>query len=160
MAVSVDELIEEAEIAKNTFYTFFPSKEDLLSEIVRPVFERGIEELKRVHTQSPIDTARGIADAYLKLWHEDRNGLTVAKKLGMNHFSLIEDVHSKFSDVLREKLKTLQKSGDLRNDCELFSAQIIARSSILYLEVYSQGENLDEQFRTTIEGLLLKNPNT
>ena len=56
-AVSVDELIEEAEIAKNTF---FASKEDLLSEIVRPVFERGIEELKSVKTQRAGDTARGI----------------------------------------------------------------------------------------------------
>lgn len=158
--MSVDELIEEAEIAKNTFYTFFASKEDLLSEIVRPVFERGIEELKSVKTQRAGDTARGIADVYLSLWHEDRYALTVAKKLGMNQFSLIEDVHTKFSDLLRAKLRTLVKSGNLRNGSELFSAQIIARSAILYLEVYSQGENLDEQFRTTIEGLLLKRPET
>lgn len=154
-AVSIDELVEAAEIARKTFYTFFASKDDLLSDIVRPVFERGIKELSALKTDSAYKTARGIADIYLTLWHEYPQALAITMKLDMKYFFLIEDLHTKFSDALRGKLRTLERSGDLRNGNAIYSAQIVARSAILFLEVYSQDKSPDQLFRTTIEGLLL-----
>ncbi len=158
-AVSIDDLVEEAEIAKKTFYTFFGSKEDLLSEIVRPVFERGIRELSSLKTDSAHKTAKGVADVYLTLWDEYPQALAIAMKLDMKYFFLIEEVHTKFSTALRKKLKTLEDSGELRNGNAIYSSRIIARSAILFLEVYSEDESPDQLFRTTIEGLLLKCPN-
>ncbi len=158
-SVSVDDLVEDAEIAKKTFYTFFGSKEELLSDIVRPVFERGIEELSSLKTDSAQKTAQGVADVYLTLWEEYPQALAVAMKLDMKYFFLIEEVHTKFSTALRKKLKVLEDSGELRNGNAIYSSRIIARSAILLLEVYSEDESPDQLFRTTIEGLLLKCPN-
>lgn len=154
-AVSIDEIIEEAEIARKTFYTYFASKDDLLLDIVRPVFERAIEKLSALKVNGARQTAKGIADVYLTLWHEYPQALAITMKLDMKYFFLIEDVHTKFSKALRKKLKTLEESGDLRNGNAIYSSQIVARSAILFLEVYSQDENPDRLFRTTIEGLLL-----
>ncbi len=157
-AVSIDDLVEEAEIAKKTFYTFFSSKEDLLSDIVRPVFERGIEELSSLKTDSAQKTAQGVADVYLTLWEEYPQALAIAMKLDMKYFFLIEEVHTKFSKALRKRLKAFEDSGELRNGNAIYSSRILARSAILFLEVYSEDESLDQLFRTTVEGLLLKCP--
>ena len=43
--VSVEEIIAAAEIARSSFYRFFSNREEVLANIIRPVFEQGIVEL-------------------------------------------------------------------------------------------------------------------
>ena len=154
--VSIENIIEESEIARTTFYTFYPSKEALLTDIVRPVFERGIEEFRLIDAKEPRQIARGIANVYLTLWRENRDAFQLAKRMGMKHFPLFEDLHQDYSNMLRKILGVLQQSGRLRNNNAAYTSQLIARSVVLFLEVYSQDDNFENLFRTTMEGLLLK----
>jgi len=154
--VSIEEIIEGAEMARTTFYTFYPSKEDLLADIVLPVFEQGIQDLKRIRIGSPEAVARAIADVYLGLWQENRDALIVAKKLGMKYFALIEEVHRAWGEALRRPLDALEKSGRLRNGKAAYAAQLIARSAVQFLEIYGGDACCKELFRDTMEGLLVK----
>jgi len=70
--VSVEEIIEAAEIARSSFYRFFSSRDQVLTNIIRPVFEQGLLELEKIKTADPADTMSGIFDTYIKLWEWQR----------------------------------------------------------------------------------------
>ena len=54
--VSVEEIIDAAEIARSSFYRFFSNREQVLANIIRPVFEQGLLELEKISTNDPAGT--------------------------------------------------------------------------------------------------------
>lgn len=154
--VSVEDILAATGIARSSFYRFFPNREALLADIVRPVFKRGLVEIKIIPDASPRQVMRGIFDAYLILWERDADALRVATRIGGVYFSLFEDVHGEFRRELVELIRRVQPSGILLNGDADYSARLIARVAVPTLEVFSANPERSGLFTAAMEGLLLR----
>ena len=156
--VSVEDILAASAIARSSFYRFFSNREDVLSQIVRPVFQRGLTELDSVALDDGEAIMTGILTVYLKLWQRSPNALRLSTRLGGVYFSLFKDVHDDFRNRLMALVKAADAYGILRNDDADYSGRLIARVAVPALEVYSGDPNREQLFMTSMKGLLLKNP--
>jgi AcrR family transcriptional regulator len=155
-AVSVDHIVVAAEIARSSFYRFFPNREEVLSSIIRPMFESGIASMATLQRRPPRQIVAGILDMYLRLWQQSPDALRLATRMGGAYFRLFEDVHAAYRERLTALLELVAATGTLLNDSGQYSARLIARSAVPVLEVYGDDPRLESLFRRTMTGLLLK----
>ena len=76
--VSVEDIITAADISRSTFYRFFANREEVLSNIIRPLFRQALDDIREVIPLSPDDIMDGIADVYLGLWTRNADALRIA----------------------------------------------------------------------------------
>ena len=154
--VSVEEIIDVAEIARSSFYRFFSSREDLLTKIIRPVFEKGTASLDAIVTDAPLAIMSAVFDAYLSLWRSGPNALKVSTRIGGKHFYLFDDLHAGYRSRLMALVEQVQSSGILLNDSADYSARLIARSAVPVMEVYCSDPDFEQLFHQTMRGFLLR----
>lgn len=155
-SVSVDHIVQAAEIARSSFYRFFPNREEVLSSIIRPVFESGLAMMADVARRPPRDVVDGILDMYLALWRAGPESIQLATRMGGRYFRLFEDVHARYRGTLVELLVRVEATGLLLNGSGSYSARLIARGAVPVLEVYRNDPELESLFRRTLRGMLLK----
>lgn len=154
--VSVEDILSATGIARSSFYRFFPNREALLADIVRPVFERGLAQLNAIPDASPRQVMVGVFEVYLSLWERNADALRVATRIGGVYFSLFEDVHGEFRRALVQLVGRVHPAGILLNDDADYSARLIARVAVPILEVFSTSPDHCRLFTAAMEGLLLK----
>jgi AcrR family transcriptional regulator len=154
--VSVEDILAASGIARSSFYRFFSNREDVLAHIVRPVFQRGLAELRSISSRQGEVIIAGILSAYLQLWRRSPNALRLSTRVGGVHFALIKDVHDEFRVCLEVLVKRANAQGILLNNNPDFSARLIARVAVPTLEVYSGDPNREQLFMKSMKGLLLK----
>jgi AcrR family transcriptional regulator len=154
--VSVEEIIESAGIARSSFYRFFANREQVLTNIVRPVFEAGVIELEGIDNSNPHAIMAGIFGTYLALWRSSPDALRVSSRMGGVHFYLFEDVHRVFREKVSAHLQSIEPSGIFLNGSADLTARILARTGIQILEIYGDDPDFERLFRLTMTGLLIK----
>jgi AcrR family transcriptional regulator len=153
--VSVEEIIDAAEIARSSFYRFFSNREQVLASIIRPVFEQGLVELQAVDTRDPLETMSGIFETYLKLWESNPDAMRVSTRIGGVHFYLFEDIHRRFREKVQMLLNDIEPSGIFLNGSADSTARLLTRTAVPIMEVYDNQPEFEELFRKTMAGLLL-----
>ena len=154
--VSVEDILAASNIARSSFYRFFSNREDVLGQIVRPVFQRGLTELNNVPCEDGDAIMTGILSVYLHLWRRSPNALRLSTRLGGVYFSLFKDVHDDFRRRLEALVAAAGAYDILLNENADYSARLIARVAVPTLEVYSGDPNREQLFMTSMKGLLLK----
>lgn len=155
-AVSVDQLVDAAEIARSSFYRFFANREEVLANIIRPVFEDGLAMMRELEDRPAAGVVHGILDMYLLLWSRGADALRLATRMGGAHFRLFEDLHRPYREALTAQMQRAEPAGILANDSGADSARLIARCAVPVLEVYAGNPRIESLFRQTMTGLLLK----
>lgn len=151
--VSVEDILDEADVARSSFYRFFSNREDVLTEIVRPVFTLGLERLRSVDATSPRAALDGIFQVYLALWRQDPTALRLATRAGGVHFSLFKDLHHQFRTELTALVNVAKPLlADQESDRP---ARLIARLAVPILEVYGDDAALESRFFAAMTGLLV-----
>lgn len=153
--VSVEDIIAAAEIARSSFYRFFSNREEVLANIIRPVFEQGIAALDAIGSSSPAEVMNAILDMYLSLWKSSPDSLRVSTRVGGVHFYLFEDIHLSFRRKLLNKLQSIETSGIFVNGSADYTGRLLARTAIPVLETYSQDKDFENLFRQSMRGFLL-----
>ena len=156
-AVSVEEIIAEAEVSRRTFYTFFANKHELIAAIVLPVFVDGLSQLQALEKQHGDVLIEKIIDTYLALWEQHRDAFYLSTQLDEKAFALVETQHNNFVHVLLNLLKIAEKAGTLKNKSADYSLKLIARSAVPILKIYSADPQSHSLYRETMLGLLKKN---
>ena len=154
--VSVEDILAASSIARSSFYRFFSNREDVLGQIVRPVFQRGLTELNNLPCEDGDAIMTGILSVYLQLWRRSPNALRLSTRLGGVYFSLFKDVHDDFRHRLEALVAAAGSYDILLNENPDYSARLIARVAVPTLEVYSGDPNREQLFMTSMKGLLLK----
>ncbi len=154
--VAVEEIIEEAGIARSTFYSFFANKEQLIEEITRPVFEQGIEQFEKLNDCNTAELMDGILKTYLFLWERNPAALLLSQYMGEKYFPLVEDLHIKFVEQLAAHLSRLEKAKLLRNGSVEYTTRLLARTAVRTLRIYAQDSEFRSLFMNTMRGQLLK----
>jgi AcrR family transcriptional regulator len=155
-SVSVDHIVGAAEIARSSFYRFFPNREEVLASIIRPVFESGVAAMTAMAERPARQVVDGICDMYLALWTSGPEALQLATRMGGAYFRLFQDVHLQYRQVMTALLDRVQATGALLNGSGEYSARLIARSAVPLLEVYREDPAFETLFRQSMRGLLLK----
>lgn len=155
--VSVEDIISSAGIARSSFYRFFANREDVLSSIIRPLFELGLGNLQMLATEQrpPRAIVTGILDTYLSLWRQTPDGLRLSTRAGGVHFELFRDLHKPFRESIDALLQQVAPSGVLRNGSASYSGRLIARTAIPVMEIYHQDPRFHVLYHQTMAGLLL-----
>ncbi len=153
--VSVDRIVAAAGIARSSFYRFFSNREEVLSSIIRPVFEHGVATMREIAGARPRNVIDGVLDMYLSLWNAGAPSLRLATRMGGAYFRLFEDVHREFRVALTDLMRRVEPTGLLLNGSGGDSARLIARTAVPVLEVYAGNPRLEFLFRQTMTGLLI-----
>ena len=153
--VSVDEIIDQAGIAKSTFYTFFPSKNDLVAGILAPIFASGSASLDALGRAPGPEVLEGIAEIYLDLWTEYNTAFLLVTQIGAKHFALVQSEHEMFANSLQAALSRISAPDHLRAKSPELGRKIIAQCAIPLLKTYDGAPAFRDLFRSTLAALLL-----
>jgi len=155
-AVSIENIVQEAGIARSTFYRWFADKEDLLRQIITPVFEDAGALLAVLDKDKPEEIINGVADSYLVIWGKHRDALQLTSNLDATLFPLVADAHNRYAEVLLSHMDILQEVRLLRNDDAHLSAVIMAQTFPRLLQVCETHPQFQNVFKSTVRGMLLK----
>lgn len=154
--VSVEDLLDEADVSRATFYAIFSSKYSLLENILNPIFEIATASIAELQKASAGAGLSGILDTYLKLWRAHREGLLLITAVDAATFRHFEDRHRALNDALYEVLSKAERAGLLRNGSAEFSLKVIARTAIPLLKVYDDHPSGDALFVDAMTALLTR----
>ncbi len=154
--VAIEEIIEEAGIARSTFYSFFASKEQLIKDIAGPFFELGIEKLQELNDCKTDELMDGILAIYLALWRRNPDALLLSQYMGGKYFPLVRDLHNRFVEQLSTLFGRLEEADLLRNDSAKYTARLVSRTVVSTLRIYGDDPQFETLFKNTMRGQLLK----
>ncbi len=155
-AVSIEAIVDAAGIARSSFYRFFRDKEDLLRQIIDPVFELARRELDLIAPDQPELIVNGIAHSYLQVWARHREGLILSLKIGTTLFPLVQASHDRYAEAILALMDRLHACRMLRHDDPHLAARLLAQTAVPALQVCSRHPQSENVFCSTLRGLLLK----
>lgn len=155
-AVSVEELIAEADISRATFYRYFSSKINLLEELLNPIFEDAITLLEASCVDAPMAALEGLIDAYWQLWQRHRDGMLLIPVVSPDAFRHFERQHAALNEAMLRLLEKAERADLLRNGSARYSLKVIARAAIPLLRVYDGHPAAEALFRDALRGLLIR----
>lgn len=155
-AVSVEDLIAEADLSRATFYDIFSSKYELLESILNPVFETAAGAFARLRAQPPLEALHGIIDAYLELWRSHHQGMRLIGAVDAASFRHFEARHRELNGTLLDLLTRAEHAGVLRNGSAHYSQKVIARTAVALLRVYDGHPAAEAMFRDAMSALLIR----
>jgi len=154
--VSIETIVAEAGIARSTFYRWFDDKEDLLRNIIVPVFEDAQASLDAIDPEQPEEIVNRISESYLAIWERYRDALQLTSNLDAALFPLVQDAHNRYAEAILVLMSKLQDVRMLRNDDAHLSAVILAQTFPRLLKVCESHPQFENVFKSTVRGMLLK----
>jgi len=154
-SVRLDQIADEADVSRNTLYSHFATKEQLVEAVMRPALEQGVAELRRLARRPARERIDGILALYLCLWREHASGLVVASRLRTLPPGPLADLHEAFAQGVLSALAAAARAGILRVREPLIAARVVMRVAIPLLELYARYDNLDTLFADSMRGLLV-----
>ena len=154
--VSVEDLLDEADVSRATFYAIFPSKINLLENILNPIFDTATEAISALGKDSARAGLAGILDTYLELWRTHREGLLLITAVDAATFRHFDDRHRALNDAIFAVLARAERADLLRNGSAEYSLKVIARTAIPLLKVYDEHPSGDALFTNAMKALLMR----
>jgi AcrR family transcriptional regulator len=155
-AVSVEELIAEADVSRATFYRFFSSKYKLLETLLDPIFDVAVASMRAEAQHPPAAALEGLVDVYWQLWCRHRDGLLLIPLVRPDAFKHFAKQHAALNDAMLEILMRAESADLLRNGSAHYSLKVIARTAIPLLRVYDGHPAAEALFRDALKGLLIR----
>ena len=153
--VRLDQIADEADVARNTLYSHFSTKEALVEAIVRPGLEQGLSALRKLRGKEPRQRIDGVLEAYLQLWRQHRDSLRVASRLQSFPSGNLAELHQAFAQGVLTALRSAARAGILRVKNPTIAARLVMRVAIPLLELYLGYPNAEQLFHDSMQGLLL-----
>lgn len=155
-AVSMESIALQAGVARSTVYRLFADKEDILRQIVIPVFDEACDALDQLDNEQPEHIINGIAQSYLRVWAGHRDALLFSSNIGQALFPLVQDAHDAYADTIHKLMLQLHEARMLRNDDPVMSAILLAQTATRILKTCESHPQFENVFCHTLRGLLLK----
>ncbi len=154
--VSVEDLLDEADVSRATFYDIFSSKFNLLENILNPIFDTATAAIGALDKESARAGLTGILDTYLELWRTHREGLLLITAVDAATFRHFEARHRALNDAIFAVLTRAERANLLRNGSAEYSLKVIARTAIPLLKVYDEHSSGDALFADAMKALLMR----
>ena len=150
----LDEIADDADVARGTLYNYFPTKEALIIAILKPVLE--LAE-RRVQSMAGLGPRRGV-DAllalFLELWRIHAEPLRVVHQMPQPLGELAA-LHGSFLEGILRVFERSARAGILRTKDGAMAARIVGRVAIPLLELTDGHPRAEALFLESVRGLLL-----
>ncbi|MBI5537432.1 MAG: TetR/AcrR family transcriptional regulator [Deltaproteobacteria bacterium] len=154
--VRLDEIADEADIARATLYSHFATKEALVSAIVRPALEQALHDASGIKLGDAREAVRKLLRLYLKLWKAHPDGMRIGHRIQGTPLGDCADLHRAFMKHVLRVFGAACTAGLLRTGDPTLSAMLLARLAIPMLETYGGLARCDDLFLDSMEGVLLQ----
>jgi AcrR family transcriptional regulator len=89
-AVSIDDIVQKAAVARGTFYFHFPKKDDVLIELIRRSDRHIVARMAAIKRGRPLRTAlRATTDAFAEVWRDRRALLPHAGAVALRRIAMV-----------------------------------------------------------------------
>jgi AcrR family transcriptional regulator len=153
--VSVEDLLEEADVSRATFYDIFSNKNSLLVDIISPILEKAARKIQALEKLPTEQALNAIFQVYLDLWLEHRDGLMLIPLIDANAFQYFQDQHEILNEALLSILLKAEKDNLLRNGSANYSLRVLAKTAIPLLKVYDGHPSGEALFLSGMKALLV-----
>ncbi len=117
--VSIDEIAEEAKVARSTFFNYFPGKEDLLCELALQGIARFADDLEQLKSEPSV--VKRVVQAITNLISESFKYLNISWRVileTMKRPAMPDSPIERFYALLEPLIVEGQQSGELRGDAQ------------------------------------------
>jgi AcrR family transcriptional regulator len=147
-STTVDEITERADVAKGTFFNYFPRKEAVLSYLSESRLVP-VEENAGAMLADPRPARDKLLDLYVScasVYEEDRElSRYVLLELIAHSFEPTEEMGKRWQDQILPLVRQGQEKGDLRADAEAARVEALL-TSIYYATLYEWACCVGEEF--------------
>lgn len=154
--VSVEQIIEAADISRGTFYRLFKDKQEVLAAILRPLMELYGSELASIESADPYEIVDQIVDVYIRIWREAPTAFSLSQKDSIGFFHLIAEAHRPTMTNMQRLFQAIERHDILIADSAEDALALMARSAVVVLRVFDGNPDWERLFRESMRGLLLK----
>jgi AcrR family transcriptional regulator len=132
--VSIEEIVRAAGVARGTFYVHFPSKDDVLIELIRRSDERIVERIAAARGKPLPAVLRACTDGFAERWRDRRALLPHAGAVALRRIAGVEEARDRqpLRLELVEPVAAAIAGGELRAG---LPAQMLA--DVFLLEVFA-----------------------
>jgi AcrR family transcriptional regulator len=153
--VRLDEIADEADIARATFYTHFATKEALLSAIVRPALEQAAQGASLLRARDPRAAVRELLQLHARLWRAHPEAMTIGHAAGAGLPADCAELHGSFMRQVLRLFGRADQASLLRGGDPKLAALLLARMAVPMLLTYEGHPRADELFLQSMEAVLL-----
>lgn len=152
--VRLDEIADEADVARGTLYNYFPTKEALVIAILKPVLELAERKVQGMADLGPRRGVDALLALFLELWRSHAEPLRVVHRIPQPLGELAA-LHGSFLQGVLRVFERSARAGILRAKDGALAARIIGRVAIPLLELYDGHPRAEALFVESVRGLLL-----
>lgn len=154
-SVRLDEIADEADVARGTLYSHFASKDQLVEAIVAPVLEDAVAGLRKIGRGRARDRLDGLLSLYLDLWATHPDALRLSYRLQSQPLGQTARLHETFVKGVLDTLSSACRARILRVPEPLMAARMIMRVTVPLLEICTTQPHGDRLFMECMRGLLV-----
>jgi AcrR family transcriptional regulator len=152
--VRLDEIADDADVARGTLYNYFPTKESLICALLKPVLEQATRKVRGLEALGPRRGVDALLALYLELWREHPDPLRVAHSVPQMPAELAA-LHRMFLQGVLQIFERSARAGILRGGDGAMTARILARLAVPLLEIHAGHPRADVLFCESFHALLL-----
>jgi AcrR family transcriptional regulator len=153
--VRLDEIADEADIARATFYSHFETKEALVEAIVRPTLEDALRQARGLRDRSPRLAVRKLLKLYLQLWKDHPDAMCIGHRMQQKPAGGMSELHQQFMRHVLRVFGQAATAGLLRAGDPMLASMLLARLAIPMLQTYVGRDQAEELFLQSMDGMLL-----
>jgi len=133
-AVSIDDIVREAQVARGTFYFHFPGKDDVLLELIRRNDRRIVESMRAMRGRPLGAVLRATTDAFAAAWRDRRALLPHAGAVALRRIAEVAEVRDEqpLRVELVQHVEAAVAAGELRS---VLPSQMLA--DVFLLDVFA-----------------------
>lgn len=163
--VTIDNIIEKAEIPKGSFYQYFLNKDDLYEYIFEQIGDDKKQVLDRIlEKKQELSFGKYVIEMLKEaaLYEKNNDTLQNLRKRFLNECpqelrkKVLQEVMPKGYHVLETAVKAYMEKGELRQDLNPYQVSYVLSSAILNMEYYECMDRKKEELQEEMIELLLQ----
>lgn len=154
--VRLDEIADEADVARGTLYSHFPTKEALVEAIVRPALERVIAHVAPLAESPPEEAVVELLRVYVDLWRTSRDPLRVAHRVRSMPLGELAPLHGALMVALTDIARRAAARGLLRAKSPELGVRMLGTLAVPMLELCETESPDGELFVESMAALVLR----
>ncbi|MCC6391844.1 MAG: helix-turn-helix transcriptional regulator [Bryobacterales bacterium] len=152
----LDDIADEADVARATLYAHFPTKEALIAAVVQSAVDAAARGVSAIHEADPRQAVRALLRLQLDLWNGYPDAMRVGHQLRTKPVDGAAHTHDATLRAILGIFERAQNAGILRCGDAAIAARLHTRIAIPLLEVLAGHPDRDRIFLGSLEGMLLR----
>lgn len=158
-AVSVEQLLADADVSRATFYQLFDNKISVLEYILKSVYEELIEGVAALEAQADADVVDGLIDVWARAHAAHGDAVRLLARLGPPELGpTLGAQHERLQAATLAAFGRAERADVLLNGSARYSARLVAEVVAPLLDVYGRHPAGGALFRDALRSLLVGPP--